>query len=96
MKHYIIVKWNVQVSDKEGMLGGIKELFEKAKALAGVETVDLIVSNSELPNRHDLMIRMSLTPEGLTAFDSSDIHRQWKSDYGKYIASKTIFDCEED
>jgi hypothetical protein len=37
---------------------------------------------------------MYLTTEGLKAFDNSWIHAKWKEEYGKYIQSKTIFDCD--
>ena len=40
------------------------------------------------------MIKMDLTHDGLINFDNSWIHAKWKNDYGKYIQSKTIFDCE--
>jgi len=56
--------------------------------------MEVYVSNSDRPNRHDLMIEMVLTKSALEQFDSSEIHKQWKNEYGKYIISKTIFDCE--
>ena len=51
--------------------------------------------NSDRPNRHDLMIEMLLTPEGLAVYDGSQMHQDWKAQYGQYIEQKTIFDCEE-
>jgi len=30
----------------------------------------------------------------LTEFDNSEIHKQWKSEYGKFVINKTIFDCD--
>ena len=47
-----------------------------------------------LPNRYDLMIKMELSPRALNEFDNSDIHKEWKEKFGKYIMSKTIFDCD--
>ena len=55
MKHYIIVKFR-ENTDVGGMLPEITELFEKALALDGVSRVTLHRSNSDRPNRHDLMI----------------------------------------
>ena len=40
------------------------------------------------------MIEMELTPSGLIEYDKSELHKQWKAEYGDYIASKTIFDCD--
>lgn len=94
MRHMIIVKFKEKV-DWDGMLPAIKELFQTALAIDGVSQVEVHRSNSDRPNRHDLMIEMVLTPEGLAAYDSSQMHRDWKAQYGKYIEQKTIFDCEE-
>ena len=94
MKHYIIVKFR-ENTDVDGMLPEITELFEKALALDGVSRVTLHRSNSDRPNRHDLMIEMILTPEGLAIYDASPMHQGWKAQYGQYIEQKTIFDCEE-
>lgn len=94
MKHYIIVKFKDNV-DWEEMLPAIAELFKKALALEGVNQVEVHRSNSDRPNRHDLMIEMHLTPEGLAVYDGSKMHQDWKKQYGQYIEQKTIFDCEE-
>ena len=93
MEHYIIVKFknNYNYSCE---LENIKELFNKTLKIDGVKKVDIYNSNSSLSNRHDLMIKMELTKEGLTNFDNSSIHKKWKEEYGKYIENKTIFDCE--
>lgn len=93
MKHYIIVKWK-DAAQGETSLPAIRELFQKTLALDGVNCVELHCSNSDRTNRHDLMIEMQLTPEGLAAFDSSQMHRDWKDLYGYNIEHKAIFDCE--
>ena len=93
MKHYIIVKFK----DKEAglrLVPEIGELFNKTLLLDGVERVELHVTNSTRENRYHLMIEMTLTPEGLEAFDGSEVHRCWKAAYGEMLESKTIFDCE--
>lgn len=69
-------------------------MFNESLVLAGVEKIEIFKSNSKLTNRYDLMIKMYLTTEGLKAFDNSWIHVKWKEKYGKYIQSKTIFDCD--
>ena len=69
-------------------------LFNKSLSIDGINKVEIYKSNSKLANRYDLMIKMDLTSEGLVDFDNSWIHEKWKNDYGKFIQSKTIFDCE--
>ena len=93
MKHYIIVKFEKTVNVKE-VLNPIKELFEKALEISGVEKIDIYTSSIDLPNRYDLMIKMTLSPLALTEFDNSEIHKKWKREFGEYIINKTIFDCE--
>lgn len=93
MKHYIIVKFKEDVN-KSSLIKPIENLFNKTLNINGVENVKLILSNSKLPNRYDLMIEMELTNNGLINFDKSEVHLKWKADYGDYILSKAIFDCE--
>lgn len=93
MKHYIIVKFEKKINVKE-VLNSIKELFEKALDISGVEKLEIYTSNVDLPNRYDLMIKMTLSPSALTEFDNSEIHKKWKEEFGEHIINKTIFDCE--
>lgn len=93
MKHYIIVKFEETVNTKE-LLKPIKKLFNKATDIEGVDAVEIYTSNMDLPNRYDLMIKMTLSKQALTEFDNSEIHKEWKLKFGKYIISKTVFDCE--
>lgn len=94
MKHYIIVKFITDYNYKNE-LDNIIKLFDESKKIFGVESVNIYCSNSNRDNRHDIMIEMILSKEGLENFDNSDIHRNWKELYGKYISSKTIFDCDK-
>lgn len=93
MKHFIIVKFEDKV-DFRTFIDPIKKLFDKALNIDGVNKIDILVSNSTLTNRYDLMIKMELTQRALIEFDNSKIHSQWKEQYGKYIKNKVIFDCE--
>lgn len=93
MKHYIIVKFNNEY-DYLKELVGIKKLFNEALKIDGVSKINIYISNSKLSNRYDLMIKMELTKDALINFDNSWIHKKWKNDYGNYIESKTIFDCD--
>ena len=93
MKHYIIVKFKNNYNYKSE-INNIYNLFNEAKKIDGVKDITIKSSNSTRENRYDLMIEMDLTFEGLQNFDASDIHYNWKNSYGKYIESKTIFDCD--
>ena len=93
MKHYIIAKFKDR-DDTTRLLPEIEALFQKTLSLPGVEGVVIRPSNSTRENRYSLMIEMELTPEGLEAFDASDVHHQWKDTYGDRLESKAIFDCE--
>ncbi|MBS6954530.1 MAG: hypothetical protein KH230_15025 [Enterocloster asparagiformis] len=94
MKHYIIVKYNGLGKSQEGLSGRIRELFLKAGRIQGVHGVSLHTSVIDLPNRYDLMICIDMEPESLPLFDASDIHREWKAEYARFLEAKTIFDCE--
>ena len=93
MKHYIIVKFIKEVNYLEN-LNKITELFNESLKINGVDKVNIYTSNSNLNNRHDMMIKMDLSFDALNEFDNSWIHKKWKEDYSKYIESKTIFDCD--
>ena len=93
MKHYIIVKFKDK-NDTERLLPGIKELFDAALDIPGVNSYALYRSNSTQDNRYSIMIEMDLSAEGLNNFDASLIHEKWKEIYGDRIESKAIFDCD--
>ena len=93
MQHYIIVKFNENI-EKEEIINHIKELFKRTNQIKEIKKLEIFESNMNLPNRYDLMIKMELTPKALNEFDNSYIHKEWKEKFGKYIMSKTIFDCD--
>ena len=93
MQHYIIVKFNENI-EKEEIINNIKELFKRTNQIKEIKKLEIFESNINLPNRYDLMIKMELTPKALNEFDNSYIHKEWKEKFGKYIMSKTIFDCD--
>ena len=94
MKHYIIVKYNECVTDKTGLLEEIKELFEKTTQIEGIHEVYVYPCCIDRPNRYDVMIEIVMEKEALPIYDDCEWHHIWKRDYGKYVGSKTIFDCE--
>ena len=93
MKHYIIVKF-IENYNYEENVKDIQDLFNQALKIKDIYEINIYKSNSTLSNRHDIMIEMILTKEALIEFDNSHIHREWKEQYGKYITTKTIFDCD--
>ena len=93
MKHYIIAKFKDR-DDTEKLLPEIQALFRKALDLEGVENVTIHKTNSTRDNRYSIMIEMDLSPEGLEAFDASEVHKEWKATYGDRLESKAIFDCD--
>ena len=93
MKHYIIAKFKDR-DDTEKLLPEIQALFRKTLDVAGVENVTIHKTNSTRDNRYSIMIEMDLSPEGLEAFDASEVHKEWKATYGDRLESKAIFDCD--
>lgn len=94
MWHYIIVKFSDEININD-LIGPITDLFNRALDIDGVNDINIYSNCINKTNRHDLMIKMHLTNEGLENFDNSNLHKEWKEKYGKYIVDKTIFDCKE-
>ena len=93
MLHHILVKWN-EGEDRSALLEAVRTLFAEAIAVPGVGNVQVIPNVIPRPNRYDLMIVLTLSREGLAAFDVSPVHARWKAEFGPLVAQKTIFDCE--
>ena len=94
MKHCIIVKFKESVEDKAALTGKVKELFAGCEKPAGVSGCRVIGNCIDRPNRSDLMIVVDMPREALPAWDTSELHLRWKSDFGEFIAAKAIFDFE--
>lgn len=94
MKHHIIVKYNALVTDKKAMQTEIEHFFAPATEINGVHGVFFYPNCIPVENRFDLMIVMEMEKEALTNWNTSPLHLQWKEQYGRYILSKAIFDCE--
>ena len=94
MKHYIIVKF-VEGTDVKALVGPVKAIYDETLSIPGVHGVELKLSNSDRANRYDLMIVMDMDKEALPAYDVSEPHIRWKTEYGDRVAKKAIFDCDE-
>ena len=94
MKHYIIVKF-VEGTDVKALVGPVKAIYDETLSIPGVHGVDVKLSNSDRANRYDLMIVMDMDKEALPAYDVSEPHIRWKTEYGDRVAKKAIFDCDD-
>lgn len=96
MLHHILVKWNDKVTDKQNMVSLAAEAFADAERIPGVTRCEIIPSCSSRVNRYDLMIRLTMTQEGLEAYDASEMHKAWKKNFSEFMESKCIFDCADE
>ena len=94
MKHYILVKWNSLLNDKETLIEEIHDLFCQTLTIEGIHRVDVFKNIINRENRYDLMVRIEMDESALERYDQSIAHKKWKECYSKYIESKAIFDSE--
>ncbi len=94
MKHHIIVKFT-KGTDVKALAGPVRSIFEETLSIPGIHSVDLKMSNSDRENRYDLMIVMDMDKEALPAYDASEPHIRWKTEYGDRVEKKAIFDCDD-
>ena len=94
MKHCIIAKFNDTVTDKAAMIDRVEALFSSAPALDGIHGHTVLRNCVDRENRYDLAIVIDMDKAALPAWDASGLHREWKSRFGSYLASKAIFDFE--
>lgn len=94
MRHYIIVKYNGLVTDRDRMEREIRSLFAAAADIPGIHSVSVRPAVLRSEKRHDLMILLTMEPDALSAFDRSPVHSRWKKEFGPFVESKTIFDCD--
>lgn len=95
MKHYIIIKWNKEVTDKALIAGKVRELYSSAVDIHGVEHVTIKENITPRDNRFDLMIVIDMAEDALQNWDESSLHKQWKSEYSPLIEKKAIFDSTD-
>ena len=94
MKHCIIAKFNTTVTDKAAMIDRVEALFSSAPAMDGIHGCTVLRNCIDRENRYDLAIIIDMDKAALPAWDASELHREWKSRFGSYLASKAIFDFE--
>ena len=69
MKHHIIVKF-VDGTDVRALEKPVRSIFEQTLSIPGIRGVDVRLSNSDRPNRYDMMIVMDMDKEALSAYDA--------------------------
>lgn len=94
MKHCIVAKFCPGVQDKKALTPEIAALFARAAEIPGVTGAKVIENCVDRENRYDLMIVVDMARDALPAWDASQVHNQWKKQYGPLLQSKAIFDCE--
>ena len=94
MKHCIIAKFNDSVVDKTAMIRRIEELFASTPLIDGIHGCTVLRNCIDRENRYDLAIVIDMDKAALPAWDASELHREWKSGFGPYLAAKAIFDFE--
>ena len=95
MKHCIIAKFGDVVTDKKATTEAVKALFAAAAPVEGVKNIVIHENCVARDNRCDLMIVVEMPKDALGAWDASEIHHQWKAQFGGMLAAKAIFDYED-
>ena len=92
-----MARYYIIAGEASGDLHGsnlMRGIFQETLAIPGIHSLDIRVSNSDIANRFDLMIIITMEKEALPAYAASEPHIRWKSEYGDRIAKKAIFDCD--
>lgn len=95
MKHCILVKWN-DPKEMKNRYPDIKAIFNRCKEIEGISDVEYKENFIDRKNRYDFLIVITMEEEALPVYDVSDMHIQWKEEYGKEIEKKAIFDYEDE
>lgn len=95
MQHYIIVKWNDTIKDKSETADEVRKLYAEATEIPGIHRIAIKKNIIARDNRYDLMIILDMDESSLEAWDNSELHHRWKTDYGHMIDKKAIFDAAD-
>lgn len=95
MLHHIIVKW-INGVDKNDTVNRVCEMYATATDIDRVNDVFIKQNITPRDNRYDLMIVLDIDDDKLVIWDKSELHKRWKTEFGKLIEKKCIFDCGND
>ncbi|MBO4861318.1 MAG: Dabb family protein [Firmicutes bacterium] len=93
MRHYVIIKLK-DCSLRSEAAANARTIFEKTLEIDGVESVNVYENCVDRPNRFDVMIEITMRPETLPVYDTSEAHLEWKRYCDPLLESKTVFDRE--
>ena len=96
MKHLVIVKMNENAPSREEFIQKAKEAFAPVTDIPGIRAVRVIPGLPLAENRYDFIVEIDMDKESLPAYNESEAHKSWKKNYGAWILSKAIFDCEDE
>ena len=96
MKHCILAKYTADAySRRAELLPRVREIFSAAADIPGVTGAEVFPNCVDRSNRYDVLIVLEMARDALGAWDASEIHHQWKAQFGGMLASKAIFDYED-
>ena len=58
----------------------------------GVRKADVYISNHDLKQRYDLMIRIRLNKKAVKDLEGSELYRRWEEEFREHIEKITVFD----
>ena len=94
MKHYILAKFLPQFAEKLPYFCRIEEIFATVGQIHGIHSAKVYTNCIDRENRYDIMIVLDMEKEALPAWDSSEQHQRWKTEFGPLLEKKAIFDHE--
>lgn len=95
INHYIIIKYNESVLDKKEMNERVKSHFMPLKEeINGIKEISFSPNVIKIENRFDFMIKIKMDDSYLNDYSLSRVHKEWKSNFSKYLEKKAIFDEE--
>lgn len=94
MKHYILAKFLPQFVEKLPLFCQVEEIFSTVDEIPGVHAAKIYTNCIDRENRYDVMIVLDMDKDALPAWDGSEQHRRWKTEFGPLLEKKAIFDHE--
>ncbi|MFA6861979.1 MAG: Dabb family protein [Bacilli bacterium] len=92
MKHFILVRFNDKAIGVN-VVDDMKNFFEDAKKIKGVNDVTVSKCAVKFPNRFDSMITITFANEAdLMSFEDSSFNHAFKKQFGPYFSTKVLYD----
>lgn len=95
MKHCILAKYTTEAyPQRQALLERIREIFSVATEIEGVHGVHIYPNCVDRDNRYDVLIALDMDKSALPAYDVSAMHQRWKTELGRLLEKKAIFDFD--